>query len=64
MPSRYLYLVRHGEQQDAEHGLPDGPLSAARRAASAGDRRPAERRAVLGCLDLAAAARRKRPRAS
>ena len=24
---RYLYLVRHGEQQDAEHGLPDGPLS-------------------------------------
>lgn len=27
MPSRYLYLVRHGEQQNAEHGLPDGPLS-------------------------------------
>lgn len=26
--SRYLYLVRHGEQVDAEHGLPDGPLSA------------------------------------
>jgi len=26
--SHYLYLVRHGEQQDAEHGLPDGPLSA------------------------------------
>ena len=25
--SRYVYLVRHGEQQDAEHGLPDGPLS-------------------------------------
>ena len=25
--SRYGYLVRHGEQQDAEHGLPDGPLS-------------------------------------
>jgi probable phosphoglycerate mutase len=25
--SRYLYLVRHGEQQDAEHGMPDGPLS-------------------------------------
>lgn len=24
---QYLYLVRHGEQQDAEHGLPDGPLS-------------------------------------
>jgi probable phosphoglycerate mutase len=23
----YHYLVRHGEQQDAEHGLPDGPLS-------------------------------------
>ncbi|MFP7760080.1 histidine phosphatase family protein [Marisediminicola sp. LYQ134] len=23
----FLYLVRHGEQQDAEHGLPDGPLS-------------------------------------
>jgi serine/threonine-protein phosphatase PGAM5 len=26
--SHYLYLVRHGEQQDAQHGLPDGPLSA------------------------------------
>ncbi len=26
--SHYLYLVRHGEQQDAEYGLPDGPLSA------------------------------------
>ncbi|WP_150306697.1 histidine phosphatase family protein [Planctomonas psychrotolerans] len=26
--SHYLYMVRHGEQQDAEHGLPDGPLSA------------------------------------
>lgn len=25
--SRYLYLVRHGEQQGAEHGVPDGPLS-------------------------------------
>ncbi|RLP83141.1 histidine phosphatase family protein [Mycetocola lacteus] len=25
--SQYLYLVRHGEQQDAEHGMPDGPLS-------------------------------------
>ena len=25
--SHYLYLVRHGEQQDAEYGLPDGPLS-------------------------------------
>jgi probable phosphoglycerate mutase len=25
--SRYLYLVRHGEQQDAQYGLPDGPLS-------------------------------------
>jgi len=23
----YLYLVRHGEQQDAEYGMPDGPLS-------------------------------------
>lgn len=23
----YIYLVRHGEQQDAEHGMPDGPLS-------------------------------------
>jgi len=22
-----LYLVRHGEQLDAEHGMPDGPLS-------------------------------------
>lgn len=27
MPSRYLYLVRHGEQVGAEHGVPDGPLS-------------------------------------
>lgn len=26
--SRFLYLVRHGEQLDAEHGLPDGSLSA------------------------------------
>ncbi|NEM90362.1 histidine phosphatase family protein [Galbitalea soli] len=25
--SHYLYLIRHGEQQDAEYGLPDGPLS-------------------------------------
>ena len=25
--SHYLYLVRHGEQQDAEHGIADGPLS-------------------------------------
>jgi broad specificity phosphatase PhoE len=25
--SRFLYLVRHGEQRDAEHGLQDGPLS-------------------------------------
>lgn len=25
--SHFLYLVRHGEQQDAVHGLPDGPLS-------------------------------------
>lgn len=25
--THYLYLVRHGEQQDAEHGLDDGPLS-------------------------------------
>ncbi len=26
--SHYLYFVRHGEQQDAEYGLPDGRLSA------------------------------------
>jgi probable phosphoglycerate mutase len=26
--SHFLYLVRHGEQRDAEHGLADGPLSA------------------------------------
>jgi probable phosphoglycerate mutase len=26
--SHFLYLVRHGEQRDAQHGLPDGPLSA------------------------------------
>ncbi|MBV0895238.1 histidine phosphatase family protein [Microbacterium sp. NC79] len=25
--THYIYLVRHGEQQGAEHGLPDGPLS-------------------------------------
>jgi serine/threonine-protein phosphatase PGAM5 len=25
--SHFLYLIRHGEQQDAQHGLPDGPLS-------------------------------------
>lgn len=25
--THYLYLVRHGEHQDAEHGLSDGPLS-------------------------------------
>jgi probable phosphoglycerate mutase len=25
--THYLYLVRHGEHQDAEHGLTDGPLS-------------------------------------
>lgn len=38
--SHYLYLVRHGEQQDAQHGLPDGPLSARgkRQAALVADR--------------------------
>lgn len=25
--SHFLYLVRHGEHQDAQHGVPDGPLS-------------------------------------
>src|SRR5690606_25154067 len=25
--AHFVYLVRHGEQLDAEHGLPDGPLS-------------------------------------
>lgn len=25
--AHYVYLVRHGEQQDAEYGMPDGPLS-------------------------------------
>jgi serine/threonine-protein phosphatase PGAM5 len=25
--THYIYLVRHGEHQDAEHGLIDGPLS-------------------------------------
>ncbi len=25
--AHYLYLVRHGEQQDAEYGVEDGPLS-------------------------------------
>jgi serine/threonine-protein phosphatase PGAM5 len=38
--SHFIYLVRHGEQQDAEHGLPDGPLSArgARQAKLVADR--------------------------
>jgi broad specificity phosphatase PhoE len=38
--SRYVYLVRHGEQQDAEHGLHDGPLSGRglRQAAAIADR--------------------------
>lgn len=26
--THYIYLVRHGENQDAEHGVTDGPLSA------------------------------------
>jgi len=25
--THYIYLVRHGEHQDAEYGLADGPLS-------------------------------------
>jgi probable phosphoglycerate mutase len=25
--THYIYLVRHGEHQDAEHGIDDGPLS-------------------------------------
>ena len=25
--THYIYLVRHGEHQDAEHGMIDGPLS-------------------------------------
>lgn len=25
--THYMYLVRHGEHQDAEHGIDDGPLS-------------------------------------
>jgi len=25
--THFIYLVRHGEHQDAEHGLVDGPLS-------------------------------------
>lgn len=38
--SHYIYLVRHGELQDAEHGLVDGPLSARgqRQAALVADR--------------------------
>ena len=62
--SHYLYLVRHGEQQDAEHGLPDGPLSprGVRQARAA--RRTARRRAVRRRLALAAAARRTRRRRS
>ena len=38
--AHYLYLVRHGEQQDAEHGLPDGPLS--RRACARRKRSPSD----------------------
>ena len=38
--SHFIYLVRHGEQQDAEFGLPDGPLSerGKRQAAAIADR--------------------------
>lgn len=38
--SHFIYLVRHGEQQDAEFGLPDGPLSdrGKRQAAAIGER--------------------------
>ena len=38
--SHFIYLVRHGEQQDAEFGLPDGPLSEKGKlqAAAIGDR--------------------------
>lgn len=38
--THYIYLVRHGEHQDAEHGLVDGPLSArgVRQAALIADR--------------------------
>ncbi len=38
--THYIYLVRHGEHQDAEHGLEDGPLSArgVRQAALLADR--------------------------
>jgi serine/threonine-protein phosphatase PGAM5 len=38
--THYIYLVRHGEHQDAEHGLTDGPLSPRghRQAAAVADR--------------------------
>lgn len=38
--THYLYLVRHGEHVDAEHGMADGPLSARgrRQAAAIADR--------------------------
>lgn len=38
--THYIYLVRHGEHQDAEHGLSDGPLSprGRRQAAAIADR--------------------------
>ena len=38
--THYIYLVRHGEHQDAEHGLVDGPLSprGRRQAAALADR--------------------------
>jgi hypothetical protein len=45
--THYLYLVRHGEHLDAEHGLEDGPLSP-RGTPGGASRRPPLRRAV-GC---------------
>ena len=61
--SHYLYLVRHGEQQDAEHGLPDGPLSPRGMRQAAGDRRTPRRRAVHRRLDTRRCSARRRPRA-
>ena len=57
--SHYLYLVRHGEQQDAEHGLPDGPLSERGKRQARAARGAPRRRPVRRGVALAARARRR-----
>jgi hypothetical protein len=48
--SRYLYLVRHGEQVDAEFGLPEGPLSDKGSAASSASGQTPARCSLRCCL--------------